>query len=129
LRVEEKANLIVGIFGAYILPVSFGMIGAVAYVIRSISDQIKNSTFATNSPVRHFMRAGLGAMAGLVVGLFSDLSSTLSLSPLAVAFLAGYGVEAVFSMFDGIIGRFKTAGGTRRISRQRVCARKIGYRN
>jgi uncharacterized protein YqgC (DUF456 family) len=53
------------------------------------------------------MRAALGGMVGLVVGLFGDLSTKLSLSPLAVAFLAGYGVEAVFSMFDGIIEKFK----------------------
>jgi hypothetical protein len=53
------------------------------------------------------MRTALGAMAGLVVGLFSDLSTKLSLPPLAVAFLAGYGVEALFSMFDGFIAKFK----------------------
>jgi hypothetical protein len=53
------------------------------------------------------MRAALGGMAGLVVGLFGDLSTRFSLSPLAVAFLAGYGVEAVFSMFDTLIEKFK----------------------
>jgi hypothetical protein len=111
-KIEEKASLFVGILGAYILPILFGTIGAIAYVIRAISDQIRTSTFAMNSPTRHFMRAGLGAMAGLVVGLFTDLSSALSLSPLAIAFLAGYGVEAVFSMFDGLIERFKQTKAT-----------------
>ena len=110
--IQEKANLIVGVLGAYILPILFGTIGAIAYVIRSISDQIRTSTFATNSPIRHLMRTALGAMVGLVVGLFSDLSTKFSLSPLAVAFLAGYGVEAVFSMFDGIIEKFKQAKST-----------------
>lgn len=109
LHIQEKANLIVGVLGAYILPILFGTIGAVAYVIRTISDQIRTSTFATNSPTRHFMRTALGGMAGLVVGLFGDLSTKLSLSPLAVAFLAGYGVEALFSMFDAIIEKFRQA--------------------
>jgi len=108
VHLEEKANLIVGVLGVYILPILFGTVGAVAYVIRTISEQIKTTTFATNSPTRHIMRAALGGMAGLVVGLFGDLSSKLSLSPLAIAFLAGYGVEAVFSMFDGLIEKFKT---------------------
>jgi len=112
LHVQEKANLIVGVLGAYILPILFGTIGAVAYVIRTISDQIRTSTFSTTSPIRHVMRAALGGMAGLVVGLFSDLSTKLSLSPLAVAFLAGYGVEAVFSMFDGIIEKFRQTKAT-----------------
>jgi hypothetical protein len=108
LHIQEKANLIVGVLGAYILPILFGTIGAVAYVIRTISEQIRTTTFSTNSPTRHIMRAALGGMAGLVVGLFGDLSTKFSLSPLAVAFLAGYGVEAVFSMFDGLIDKFKS---------------------
>lgn len=109
LKIQEKSNLITGVFGAYILPILFGTIGAIAYIVRTISDQIRNSTFASNSPTRHNMRAALGAMAGLVVGLFGDLSTKLSLSPLAIAFLAGYGVEALFSMFDSIIEKFKQA--------------------
>jgi hypothetical protein len=107
VEIQEKANLIVGVLGAYILPILFGAIGAVAYIIRTISEQIRASTFSTSSPTRHVMRAALGAMAGLVVGLFSDLSTKFSLSPLALAFLAGYGVEALFSMFDGFIAKFK----------------------
>jgi hypothetical protein len=109
LHIQEKANLIVGVLGAYILPILFGAIGAVAYVIRTISEQIKTTTFAMNSPTRHIMRAALGGMVGLVIGLFGDLSTKFSLSPLALAFLAGYGVEAVFSMFDALIEKFKTA--------------------
>ena len=107
VQVQEKANLVVGVLGAYILPILFGAIGAVAYIIRTISEQIRASTFSSSSPTRHIMRAALGAMAGVVVGLFSDLSTKFSLPPLAVAFLAGYGVEAVFSMFDGFIAKFK----------------------
>jgi hypothetical protein len=107
VEIQEKANLIVGVIGAYILPILLGTIGAVAYIIRTVSEQIRTSTFSTSSPIRHIMRAALGAMAGLVVGLFSDLSTKFSLQPLAVAFLAGYGVEALFSMFDGFIAKFK----------------------
>jgi hypothetical protein len=109
LRIEERANLVVGIFTSFILPILFGAIGAVAYVIRTISDQIKTSTFSHSSPIRHLMRVALGALSGVVVGLFVGLSSQLSLPPLALSFLAEYGVEAVFSMFDGIIDRFRQA--------------------
>jgi uncharacterized membrane protein len=83
------------------------MIGAVAFVIRTISDQIKTTTFSQNSPSRHLMRVALGALAGMVVGLFNGLSGQLNLSPLAVAFLAGYGVEAMFSVIDGVIEKFR----------------------
>jgi hypothetical protein len=107
VQIQEKANLIGGVLVAYILPIVLGSIGAVAYIIRTISEQIRASTFSASSPTRHIMRAALGAMAGVVVGFFSDLSTKLSLPPLAVAFLAGYGVEALFSMFDGFIAKFK----------------------
>ena len=107
LKVQEASSLIVGVFVAFILPVLFGILGAVAYVIRSISDQVRTTTFFQNSPIRHQMRVALGALMGVVVGLFQGLSGQLSLPPLAIAFLAGYGVEAVFSMFDGLVDRLK----------------------
>jgi hypothetical protein len=106
-KIQQSARLIVGIIGGYILPILFGAAGAIAYAIREISNQIRTSTFAPSSPIRHLMRVSLGAFAGIVVGLFTGLSGQLSLPPLAIAFLAGYGVEALFSMFDEIIQRFR----------------------
>jgi hypothetical protein len=104
---QENINLIIGVLTSFFLPILFGAIGAVAYVIRLISDQIRTNTFSESSPIRHVMRVTLGALMGLVIGLFGGLSPQISLPPLAFAFLAGYGVEAVFSMFDGMIDRFR----------------------
>ena len=109
VKAEERSELLRGVIASFILPVLLGTMGAVAYVIRAISDQIRTTTFSSNSPIRHVMRVALGALAGLVIGLFSGLSAQLSLSPLALAFLAGYGVEAVFSTFDAIVSRFREA--------------------
>src|SRR5260370_41369426 len=109
LNVEERMNLMNGILASFVLPVLFAAIGAVAFVIRAISEQIRDTTFSQTAPIRHLMRVALGILAGVVVGLFNGLSSQLSVSPLAVAFLAGYGVEAVFSMFDSIIANFRQA--------------------
>ena len=107
VKSQEIAKLAVGIIASFILPILFGSIGATAYIVREISNQIKTSTFSEVSPVRHLMRATLGALSGVVIGLFSNLSNQLSLSPLAIAFLAGYGVESLFSMFDGVVKKFK----------------------
>ncbi|WP_407114290.1 hypothetical protein [Bradyrhizobium sp. LMG 9283] len=106
-RTQERASLVIGVTNSYILPVLFGALGAVAYVVRTISDQIRSTTFSLSSPIRHFMRVALGVVVGAVIGLFNGLSSQLTLSPLALAFLAGYGVEAVFSMFDGLLAKIK----------------------
>ncbi len=112
LRATGNANLLSAIILSFLLPILFGAIGAVAYVIRTISDQIRSTTFSSSSPIRHLMRVMLGALMGVVIGLFSGLSSQLSLPPLALAFLAGYGVEAVFSMFDGLVERFRQPAPT-----------------
>jgi hypothetical protein len=106
VQAQEEAALEIGIVLSFILPLLFGVIGAIAYVVRSISDEITESTFSRTAPIRHLMRVTLGALAGVVVGFFTNLSS-LALSPLALAFLAGYGVEALFAMFDGFIAKFK----------------------
>jgi len=105
--VSARATLFGTILFQFVLPILLGTIGAIAYVLRNTSEQIKNSTFSTTSPVRNLVRIMLGALMGVVIGLFGGLSSQLSLPPLAMAFLAGYGVEAVFSVFDGFIDRLR----------------------
>ena len=108
-----KASLLGAILLQFVLPILFGSIGAVAYVLRNTSDQIKSCTFSSTAPIRNWVRIMLGALMGLVIGLFTGLSSNVSLPPLALAFLAGYGVEAVFSLFDGLIGQMKRTGAAK----------------
>jgi hypothetical protein len=59
LQVQERSSLVAGILNSFVLPILFGTIGAVAYVIRTISDQIRTTTFFLVSPTRHLMRASL----------------------------------------------------------------------
>jgi hypothetical protein len=44
-------------------------------------------------------------IAGAIVSLFYPAQGA-SLSPLAIAFLVGYGVEIFFKFLDGVIGSF-----------------------
>src|SRR6185437_11945696 len=108
-----KASLLGAILLQFVLPILFGTIGALAYVLRNTSDQIKSCTFSSTAPIRNWVRLMLGALMGLVIGLFNGLSTNVSLPPLALAFLAGYGVEAVFSVFDGLIGQMKKTGAAK----------------
>jgi hypothetical protein len=107
ISIATLANLLNDILLQFVLPVLFGTIGALTYVLRTTSDQIRSFTFSTTSPIRNWVRVLLGALMGVVIGLFSGISHQISLPPLAVAFLAGYGVEAVFSIFDGFITRMR----------------------
>jgi hypothetical protein len=107
--VQHNAALVVGIVGSFILPVLLGALGACAFVLRNISEQIRMTTFSQTSPIRHLIRVVLGVLLGGIIGLFTNLTTQLTLPLLAIAFLAGYGVEGVFSMFDGFIERFRAA--------------------
>jgi len=97
-----------GYFYAALVPILLGTIGASAYVIRLISDQIKDTTFSQTSPIRHRVRVALGALGGAIIGLGLLPDGGLSgLSAGALSFLAGYAVEPVFSTFDDIAKKFR----------------------
>jgi hypothetical protein len=91
-----------------IVPMLLGALGAATYVVRYISDQISATTFSTTSPIRHIMRIALGALAGVVIG-FGGIVTGSGLSSAALAFIAGYAVEPVFSTLDGIAEKFRDA--------------------
>jgi hypothetical protein len=102
-----QSALVNGVMVSFILPILFGALGAVAFSIRNIFEQRERTTFSETSAARHMMRIALGCVTGAVVGFFNGLTTQLNLQPLALAFLAGYGVEAVFLMFDGLIEKFR----------------------
>ena len=52
-----------------LVPLLLGAIGACTYVLRLMSQQIADTTFSSTSPIRHFVRVALGALAGVAIGL------------------------------------------------------------
>jgi uncharacterized membrane protein len=81
--------------------------GACTYVLRSISDEIRDTRFSSTSPVVHSSRVFLGALAGVVVGLPGIVTAGgLGLSSTALAFVGGYAVEPIFATFDAIADKF-----------------------
>jgi hypothetical protein len=99
---------ILGAIYATLVPLLMGTIGAGTYVLRLISEQIRDTTFSSTSPIRHIVRISLGALAGLAIGL-GGLITSAGLSAAALSFLAGYAVEPVFSTLDGIAEKFRRA--------------------
>jgi hypothetical protein len=104
-KVLLRTSVNVGVISSSVLPIILGLMGACAFVIRLISEQIKNSTFSSSSPVRHRVRVALGGLAGVVIG-FGGVANASTLSSSALAFIAGYAVEPVFSTFDSIAEKF-----------------------
>jgi hypothetical protein len=101
-----NAQVAVGVLTSTVLPIVLGIMGACAYVVRLISEQIKDATFSTTSPIRHQVRVALGGLAGVVIG-FGGVVTQIGLSSAALAFIAGYAVEPVFATLDGIAEKFR----------------------
>jgi hypothetical protein len=107
-RITRYCSFILEVIQTYILPILYGLLGAFAYILRKLSKELSEKSFSVESKIKHVLRLHLGAMAGLSVGWFfgdtaSDTINISSLSPLALAFLAGYNVDLVFTLMDRFI--------------------------
>jgi hypothetical protein len=104
------------IFSQYVLPLLYGLLGALAYILRTLSREIQNVTFTRGSEIRYSLRWPLGMLGGVTVGLFfdpADLSGLAAITPLGLAFLAGYGVELLFTGLDRMVSAFAGEGPER----------------
>ncbi len=112
LLTSAKATL--KAMSGYVLPLLYGLLGAAAYVMRTLSKEIFEVTFSNVSNIRFILRLVLGMLSGISVGLIltpDTLPTTLSsITPLALAFLAGYSVELLFSAMDRLISAFSSEG-------------------
>jgi hypothetical protein len=87
---------------ASILPVLYAILGVSALSLRRMQVAIRDKTFADTGTKEHVLVA---VIAGMIITLFMPLFSTssVSLSPLALAFLAGYSSDAFFQVLEGIL--------------------------
>jgi hypothetical protein len=113
--IRGKLEMLLVFFSGYLLPMLYGLLGACAFVLRKLSDEIDKMTYAHDARVRYTLRLNIGLLAGLAVGWFlkpgaGDPSLT-SLSPLALAFIAGYGSDLFFVFLDKLVNTFAPAGG------------------
>jgi hypothetical protein len=86
------------------------------YLIRTFEQEMSNRTFKpSHADFHRFLVAGI---AGAVVGFFNNfaINTGTSVSPLAVAFLAGYAVDVFFPFLEGFMQAFmkdkNVPGGT-----------------
>ena len=105
---EESATVLTGAFASTILPVLYALLGAGAYVLRCLESQLRSHTFISEAHSPRFITA---AIAGAVVGLF-NFGQGVSVSPLAIAFLAGYAVDVFFTFLESMIQALSKSRGS-----------------
>jgi hypothetical protein len=117
--IREIVSTVYGAFGTCILPMLYALLGACAYLLRTLEEQIKLRTFTKSDA--HVARFLIAAIAGAVVGMFSNFNITqnASIPPLAIAFLVGYAADVFFSFLEGLLQTF-----TRRADPQTQAASK-----
>ncbi len=106
----QSAGQVLNILQRYILPLLYGLLGACVYILRTATSQIRARTYSESSNIDFRIRLYLGTLGGIVSAWFLTPEAAgglfKSLSPFALAFLAGYSIELVFAAMDRIISAF-----------------------
>ncbi|MFK0691134.1 hypothetical protein ACFX5Q_23470 [Mesorhizobium sp. IMUNJ 23033] len=110
-RIWRWAENTKSILGGSILPLLYGILGSAVYLLRTrfSSDQAK--TMQLSQAGGAFLRLGLGGISGLAIGWFwtptgadgVERVANLTPTPFAIAFLAGYSIDLLFSILDRLI--------------------------
>ncbi len=126
-KVQQRIQLVsaenaLQAISTYLLPMLYGLIGACFYILRQLPKEIEDLTFTNKSYTNYSLRIAQGPLAGILVSYFvtptaqtprtntDNIEALLnidpgisSLSPLALAFVAGYSVEFIFKILDKIL--------------------------
>jgi hypothetical protein len=89
-----------------VLPIIYTILGAVAFGVRDLRTRSSMATWTVASEVGANLRLLLAVFVGAVIGIFTDFAKGASLPPIAVGFLAGYGVEFFFEFLDNLLKTF-----------------------
>ncbi|MCA9655854.1 MAG: hypothetical protein H6712_12520 [Myxococcales bacterium] len=103
------AGMILSLLQAYVLPLLYGLLGASLYVLRTLQHQVRRRTYSPASNADFRIHMSLGALAGIAIGwlLSPGDEASASLSSFALAFLAGYSIDVLFGLMDGLIARIQ----------------------
>jgi hypothetical protein len=110
---DQSIESVLSVYSTYVLPLMFGVLGTMIGAIREIRDKIRGGELAPRDAWMLVIGLPMGALAGLAVGLFFSPSDAavsaaggsvgkLTLSTIALGFLAGYGSESFFTFVDNL---------------------------
>lgn len=115
-RVVLLASRVLEVLQQYLLPLLYGWLGAMAYVLRTLGAQARARLYSIDEHINFSLRIWLGIVAGLAIGWFfrggtDDETATAvgSISALALAFVSGYSVDLLFTAMDRIVAAFSSA--------------------
>jgi hypothetical protein len=104
------------VLGGAVLPTLYGLLGAGAAVVRTMSARIRESLLSPRHLQLTLVQLTLGAVIGGCIGLFvtpsgapssaaPGLLGSVPLSASALCFIAGFGVDGVFQALESLLRR------------------------
>lgn len=111
----QSATSVLTVFTGYVLPMLYGLLGTIIGAFRGIQQKVRDSLLAPRDFGLTLLGLPLGAVAGIVVGLFfapsgtpiqgvgGGISGDLTLTAGGLGFLAGYGSQSFFEFVDHLI--------------------------
>ncbi len=97
--------------GRYILPLLYGLLGTIFFVLRTLSKEVHSLTYMPMTEINYRLRIPTGALAGLTISwFFTGNTLSFGLSGFAVAFLTGYNVELLFFLMDKVASQLTGIG-------------------
>lgn len=95
----------VGSITGFLLPVLYAWLGACASILRQLRSDTTACLFHPEySKVANRAHVTTGVIVGISIGLFSNLLQTgTDISPLAIAFVAGYASDKFFEFIDRLV--------------------------
>jgi len=121
---EFRIAPVILVWGNFVLPIIFSLLGSAIFVLLDHCNKTRDGTLHPRDTFLAPVRLALGLVVGACVGLFfsaampqplsqaapsaTALISSLTLTASGVAFLAGFGVETVFSLLEALIARLFT---------------------
>lgn len=80
-RSIERARIVLLAINGFLLPLWVGLLGATAFILRSLAKDIREHSFSPESRIQYRLRLALGPLAGATVGLLV-VPDAVSLAPL-----------------------------------------------
>ncbi|TXC81045.1 hypothetical protein [Paraburkholderia azotifigens] len=95
----------VGMSTGFVLPILYAWLGATAAILRKLRDDTAACLFHPEySKVANRSHVTTSVIVGISIGLFSDLvHGGTEVSPLAIAFVAGYASDRFFQFVDRLV--------------------------
>lgn len=108
--VVRKASSATQVLGLYILPLLYGLLGALVAVVKMLREDDSDDAIRK---LRPGARVVTGMVAGPMIGMFISPEFLNSLAfqatPFLIAFIGGYATDVFFALTDKFLNNFRTA--------------------